>query len=40
MADGQIAAIALVHRFSVVTRDGMPFLAAGLTVIDAWREAA
>jgi len=35
-ADGQIAAIALVHGFAVVTRDTEPFLAAGLKVINPW----
>jgi hypothetical protein len=40
VADGQIAAIAAVHDFTVATRDTAPFLAAGLTVIDPWREGA
>lgn len=35
-ADGQIAAIALHHGFSVATRDAEPFLAAGVPVIDPW----
>jgi toxin FitB len=37
VADGQIAAIATVHGFSVATRDAAPFLAAGVTVIDPWQ---
>jgi predicted nucleic acid-binding protein len=37
-ADAQIAAIALRHGFSVATRDTAPFLAAGVAVIDPWRE--
>lgn len=32
--DGMIAAIALVHGFTVATRDIAPFLAAGVRVID------
>ena len=36
VADGQIAAIAVVHGFSVATRDTAPFLAAGATVINPW----
>lgn len=36
MADGQIAAIAAVHGFSVATRDRAPFEAAGVPVIDPW----
>ena len=35
-ADGQIAAIAAVHGFSVATRDTAPFLAAGVPVLDPW----
>jgi len=37
-ADGQIAAIAAVHDFSIATRHSGPFSAAGLKVIDPWRE--
>jgi len=37
-ADAQIAAIALRHGFSVATRDTAPFLAAGVPVVDPWRE--
>lgn len=37
-ADGQIAAIALVHGFTVATRDAAPFEAAGVPVIDPWAE--
>lgn len=36
VADGQIAAIALVHGFAVATRDAAPFAAAGVAVIDPW----
>lgn len=36
MADGQIAAIAYVHGFTVATRDTAPFEAAGIPVIDPW----
>lgn len=35
-ADSQIAAIALMHGHSVVTRDVKPFIAAGVTVINPW----
>jgi predicted nucleic acid-binding protein len=34
VADGQIAAIAAAHGFSVATRDTAPFVAAGIPVID------
>jgi predicted nucleic acid-binding protein len=36
VADGQIAAIAAAHGFSVATRDTAPFVAAGIPVIDPW----
>ena len=36
VADGEIAAIAVTHRFSVATRDTGPFRAAGIDVIDPW----
>jgi predicted nucleic acid-binding protein len=36
IADGQIAAIARVHGFSVATRDVKPFRAAGVAVINPW----
>jgi toxin FitB len=36
MADGQIAAIAKVHGFTVATRDTSPFEAAGVPVINPW----
>lgn len=36
VADGQIASIAAVHGFAVATRDGAPFKAAGVPVIDPW----
>jgi toxin FitB len=35
-ADGQIAAIAAVHGFSVATRDVAPFIAAGVPVVNPW----
>lgn len=38
MADGQIAAIAAVHGFTVATRDAAPFVAAGVPVINPWEE--
>ena len=38
VADGQIAAIAAVHGFTVATRDTAPFVAAGLPVINPWEE--
>jgi len=34
--DGQIAAIAHVHGFSVATRDTSPFMALGVSVINPW----
>jgi toxin FitB len=36
MADGQIAAIAAVHGFTVATRDTAPFVAAGVPVVSPW----
>ena len=36
VSDGQIAAIALHHGFTVATRDTAPFLAAGVAVINPW----
>lgn len=38
MADGQIAAIAATHGFSVATRDIEPFEAAGVPVINPWAQ--
>jgi len=38
VADGQIAAIAATHGFIVATRDVTPFAAAGVPVVDPWRE--
>jgi toxin FitB len=35
-ADGQIAAIAAVHGFTVATRDTSPFVAAGVSVVNPW----
>jgi len=40
MADGQIAAIAAVHGFTVATRDTAPFVAAGVPVINPWEVAS
>ena len=39
MADGQIAAIAAVHGFTVATRDTAPFVAAGVPVVNPWELA-
>lgn len=36
MADGQIAAIAAVHGFTVATRDTGSFIAAGVPVVNPW----
>ena len=36
MADGQIAAVAAVHGFTVATRDTAPFVAAGVPVVNPW----
>lgn len=36
--DGQIAAIARVHKFTVATRDTEPFVAAGVPVINPWSD--
>ena len=36
VADGQIAAIAAVHGFTVATRDTAPFIAMGIPVINPW----
>lgn len=36
VGDGQIAAIASVHGFTVATRDTAPFIAAGVAVINPW----
>lgn len=36
VADGQIAAIAAIHKFTVATRDTAPFVAAGIPVINPW----
>lgn len=38
VADGQIAAIAAAHGFTVATRDRAPFQAAGVAVINPWQE--
>ncbi len=39
MADGQIAAVAMAHGLIVATRDTAPFEAAGLTVINPWKDS-
>lgn len=36
VADAQIAAIAAVHGFTVVTRNTAPFVAAGIPVVNPW----
>ena len=36
VADAQIAAIAAVHGFIVATRDTVPFMAAGVPIINPW----
>jgi predicted nucleic acid-binding protein len=36
VSDGQIAAIAAVHGFTVATRDTGPFVAACVPIIDPW----
>ena len=36
IADGQIAAVAKVHGYTVATRDTQPFLAADVDVINPW----
>ena len=36
VADGQIAAIATVHGFTVATRDTAPFEAAGVPYVNPW----
>lgn len=36
VADGQIAAIAAIHGFTVATRDTAPFAAVGVPVINPW----
>jgi toxin FitB len=38
VVDGQIAAIAEANGFSVATRDEAPFRAAGLNVVNPWKE--
>jgi predicted nucleic acid-binding protein len=39
VADGQIAAVASQHKFTVASRDVGPFAAAGLSVINPWETA-
>jgi len=36
IGDCQIAAVAYVHNFAVATRDTIPFVAAGLPVLNPW----
>jgi hypothetical protein len=36
VGDGQIAAIATVHGFTVATRDTAPFLGVGVPIINPW----
>jgi predicted nucleic acid-binding protein len=36
VADGQIAAIATVHGFTIATRDAAPFKTAGVPVVNPW----
>lgn len=38
LADGQIAAIASVHRVTIATRNLTPFVAAGVPVINPWEQ--
>ncbi len=38
VADGQIAAIAIVHGFTIATRNVAPFVAAGVPVINPWEQ--
>jgi toxin FitB len=38
VADGQIAAIAKTHGFTVATRDTAPFTAVGVPVLNPWEE--
>jgi len=40
VAVGQIAAIAIVHGFTIATRDVAPFIAAGVPVINPWEQEA
>lgn len=35
-ADSQVAAIAMMHGYSVATRDVKPFMAAGVNVVNPW----
>ena len=38
VSDGQIAAIASVHGFTIATRDVSPFVAAGVPMINPWEQ--
>ncbi len=40
VGDGQIAAIAAVHGFTVATRDTTPFVNVGVAVINPWESKA
>ena len=37
-ADGQIAAIAVVHGYAIATRDTAPFVAVGVPIINPWEK--
>jgi len=37
VGEGQIAAVAIVHGFTVATRDTDPFIAAGVQTINPWQ---
>ena len=38
VADGQIAAIAKTHGFTVATRDTMPFTSVGVSILNPWED--
>ena len=38
VSDGQIAAIASVHGFTIATRDVAPFVATGVSIINPWEQ--
>ena len=40
VGDGQIAAIAAARKWPVATRDTIPFIAAGVSVINPWQDVA
>jgi toxin FitB len=39
VVDAHIGALAVVHGFTVATRDTVPFTAAGVPVINPWSDA-